>query len=51
MSSISREQFLNYCREKQKLDQKYGEIIVQSAKIKEKEKESNGKTKPPASPS
>lgn len=39
MTSISREQFLNYCREKQKLDQKYGDIIVQSAKIKEKEKD------------
>jgi hypothetical protein len=39
MSSISREQFLNYCKEKQKLDQKYGNIIVESAKTKEKEKD------------
>ena len=39
MSSISREQFLNYCKEKQKLDQKYGDMIVQSAKIKEKQKD------------
>jgi hypothetical protein len=39
MSSISREQFLNYCKEKQKLDQKYGNIIVESAKIKENEKD------------